>query len=130
MKRIVALLLAVMMVFCLVACGQAEPNKTEEETKTAVETKEEQKTVVIGYTDYAPMNYEDENKVLVGFDTELAKAVFDKMGYKTVFKLINWSERYTELNSGAIQCIWNGFTANSADDDGVARAEKVDFSYN
>ena len=90
----------------------------------------EEKTVVVGYTDYAPMNYLDENGKLIGFDTELAEAVFEGLGYKVVFKEIEWSAKYTDLNSGNIDCVWNGFTANSADDDGIQRADKVDFSYN
>jgi polar amino acid transport system substrate-binding protein len=89
-----------------------------------------EKTAIVGYTIYEPMNYKDENGKLVGFDTELAEAVFAKLGYKVVFKEIEWEQKYTELNGGTITCIWNGFTANTADSDGVARAEKVDFSYN
>ena len=91
----------------------------------------EEKTVVVGYTDYAPMNYLDESGKLVGFDTELAEKVFGGLGYKVVFKEIEWSAKYTDVNSGNIDCIWNGFTANVADDDdGIQRAQKVDFSYN
>ena len=90
----------------------------------------EQKTVVVGYTNYEPMNYTDESGKLVGFDTELAEAVFDKLGYKVIFQLIDWNSKYTDLNSNTIDCVWNGFTANCADDDGIARSEKVDFSYN
>lgn len=86
-------------------------------------------TVTIGYTDYAPMNYKDEKGKLVGFDTELAKAIFKELGYKVRFKLIEWSNKYSEVNAGTIDCIWNGFTANCADDDGIERADKVDFSY-
>lgn len=88
------------------------------------------KTITIGYTDYAPMNYENEEGELVGFDTELAEAIFEDLGYKVRFKLIDWSNRYTEVNSGTIDCIWNGFTANCADDDNIQRADKVDFTYN
>ncbi len=87
------------------------------------------KTVTIGYTDYAPMNYKDDNGKLVGFDTELAEKAFGELGYTIRFKLIDWNNKYTELNSGTIDCIWNGFTANCADDDGVQRSDKVDFSY-
>ncbi|MBQ9748241.1 MAG: transporter substrate-binding domain-containing protein [Clostridia bacterium] len=112
MKKILALLLAVMMMATMfTACGLKE-------------------TVVVAYTLYDPMNYLDENGDLVGFDTELAEAVFEKLGYAASFKLIDWNQKYTELNAGTIDCIWNGFTANTADDDGVARSEKVDFSYN
>lgn len=112
MKKIIALLLVLSTVFCFAACGKSD-------------------TIVVGYTIYEPMNYKDASGELVGFDTELAKAVFANLGYDDViFKEIEWSEKYTELESGSIDCIWNGFTSNSADDDGVARSEKVDFSYN
>ena len=67
---------------------------------------------------------------LVGFDTELAEAVFGAMGYKVRFQEIDWNETYTDLESGNIDCVWNCFNCNSVDDDGIARADKVDFSYN
>jgi polar amino acid transport system substrate-binding protein len=115
MKKMIALLLAVMMVFAMVS---------------SLASCSGEKTVVVGYTIYEPMNYTDENGKLIGFDTELAEKVFANLGYKVIFKEIDWAQKYTELNSGTIQCVWNGFTANTSDDDGVARAEKVDFSYN
>lgn len=89
-----------------------------------------QKNVVIGYTIYEPMNYFDENGKLIGFDTELAEAVFAKLGYNVTFKEIDWNNKYIELNAGTVDALWNGFTANTSDDDGVLRSEKVDFSYN
>ena len=118
MKKLLALALAMIVCLsCFAGCSKAASGGA-------------QKVVVVGYTLYEPMNFEDENGKLVGFDTELAEAVFAKMGYKVVFKLIEWDNKYTDLDAGTIQCIWNGFTANKADDDGVARADKVDFSYN
>ena len=89
-----------------------------------------EKVITVGYTIYEPMNYLDENGKLVGFDTELAEKVFGNLGYKVIFKEIEWENKYTDLQSGTIDCIWNGFTANCADDDNVQRSEKVDFSYN
>ncbi len=113
MKKTLALLLAVvMMVTCFAGCGLSK------------------KSVVVGYTIYAPQNYKDENGTLVGYDTELAQKVFENLGYEVIFQEIEWPSKYTDLNSGAIDCVWNGFTCNTADDDGVARADKVDFSYN
>ena len=112
MKKILAFLLVVVMAACMfAACDQSE-------------------TIVVGYTVYKPMNYTDDNGEFVGFDTDLAKAVFEKLGYKVIFKEIDWNNKYQELNAGTIDCIWNGFTANSSDSDGIARSEKVDFSYN
>ena len=128
MKKYFALLLACLLVItCFAGCGKEPVKDNSDATTTAPNAADT--VITVGYTIYAPMNYE-ENGELVGFDTELAKAVFDNLGNKVVFKLIDWDQKYTELNSGAIQCIWNGFTANTADDDGVARADKVDFSYN
>lgn len=90
-----------------------------------------QDVIVVGYTLVEPLNYLDENNELVGFDTELARLVFENLGYsKVIFKEIKWESKYTDLSSGNIDCIWNGFTANCAEDDGVQRSEKVDFSYN
>ena len=87
-------------------------------------------SVVVGYTIYAPMNYLDDDGKLIGYDTELAEAVFDKLGYEVIFQEIDWDSKYTDLNSGTIDCVWNGFTCNTADKDGILRADKVDFSYN
>ena len=130
MKRLIALVLTLALALCFAACG-SKPATTPDGTDGANAGQPEEKTIVVGYTLYEPMNYLDANGELVGFDTDLAKAVFEGMGYTVIFQEIEWSSKYTELNSGAIDCIWNGFTCNCADDDdGIQRAEKVDFSYN
>ncbi len=67
---------------------------------------------VVGITYYAPMNYFDDNGELIGFETEFARAVCEKLGYKVRFQEIDWSAKETELNSGAIDCIWNGMTVD------------------
>lgn len=94
---------------------------------TACNPDGDENVVVVGYTLYSPMNYM-ENGELVGFDTELAKAVFGELGYRVVFKEINWANKYIDLNSGNINCIWNGFTSNG-DEEGTPKSELVDFSY-
>ncbi len=134
MKKILALILAGLMLFSFAACGgnNSDPSNIDEPgtVSDAPDNTEDTKTVVVGYTIYEPMNYKDESGKLIGFDTELAEAVFGNLGYDVIFQEIEWSSKYTDLNSGTIDCVWNGFTANTADDDGVLRAEKVDFSYN
>lgn len=124
MKKLLALILAMCMLVCFAGCGE------KAETASGADDTAKKETIVVGYTIYEPMNYEDENGNLIGYDTDLAKAVFENLGYNVIFKEIEWSAKYTDLASGTIDCIWNGFTCNTKDDDGVARADKVDFSYN
>jgi polar amino acid transport system substrate-binding protein len=65
-------------------------------------------TMIIGITQYPPMNYYDKDGKLVGFDTELAETVCEKLGLKAEFIEINWDSKEVELNSKNIDCIWNG----------------------
>lgn len=126
MKKMMTLVLAILMLASLLtACGAANaPAETPTDAPTNAQT------IVVGYTIYEPMNYFDDNGKLIGYDTELAEAVFGNLGYQVIFQEIDWSSKYTDLNSGTIDCVWNGFTCNTADDDGILRSEKVDFSYN
>lgn len=123
MKKIIALLLSLAMLLSFAGCGATD-------TASEADASAKKDTIVVGYTIYEPMNYLDENNELIGYDTDLAKAVFENLGYEVIFKEIEWSAKYTDLASKTIDCIWNGFTCNTSDDDGVARSEKVDFSYN
>ena len=112
MKKALSIILAMLLlVTCFAACGQKS------------------NVITVGYTIYEPMNYKDADGKLVGYDTELAEKVFSNLGYTVNFQEIIWDNRYTDLSSNVIDCIWNGFTCNSKDDDGVLRSEKVDFSY-
>ncbi len=120
MKKIIALVLALLMcMFVFAACGEKEKESEDAEKEK----------LVVGYTIYAPMNYLDENEKLVGFDTELAEAVAKKLDMEIEFKEIVWGNKYIDLDSNRVNCLWNGFTSNCADDDGIQRSEKVDFSY-
>lgn len=104
MKKILALLLAAVMVFSFAACG----------TKTASDSDlayiKDKGTMVVGITDYAPMNFKDANGNWTGFDTEFALAVAEKLGVKVEFIEIEWSGKIMELESKAIDCVWNGMT--------------------
>lgn len=127
MKKILSLVLAIVMVATMAltfsSCGK----------KTDWEKIEEKGKFVCGYTIYEPMNYYevegDKTSAFIGFDTELAKLVAEKLGVEIEFQEIVWGNKYVELNTNTIDCIWNGFTSNSKDDDGVERSEKVDFTY-
>lgn len=94
---------------------------------------DEEETLVCGVTIFENMNEKDEKGNWTGFESEFAMAVGEILGMKVEFQEIIWEQKYSELNSGAIDCIWNGFTANSTDKDPagnvVDRSSLVDFSY-
>jgi len=86
--------------------------------------------LVCGVTQFEPMNYLDARGNWIGFDTEFAQLVGQKLGMKVEFQEITWSQKFVELQSGAINCIWNGMTANTIDGTTKRpRHEDVDFSY-
>ncbi len=100
MKKVLTLLLtavmAVTMVFGLVACKDGK-------------VVEDGATIVVGVTDYKPMDYLEDGE-WVGFDAELSKKVFTELGYNVEFKEIDWDTKIVTLQSGTIDCIWNGMT--------------------
>lgn len=126
MKKFLSVLISALLLFSLFACtGTTEP--PEEETSATPEWSDweyikEKGKLVIGYTDYAPMNFVDENGELVGFDTEFAKAVCEKLEIEPEFVEINWDTKEVELDAKNIDCIWNGFTIKPE------REENLDFT--
>ncbi len=113
MKKIIAMMLAVLMIAaCFAGC-----NKNEDKP-----------TLTCGVTIFAKMNEQDADGNWTGFESEFAMEVGKIIGMDVKFQVIDWPQKYNELNSGAIDCIWNGFTANSSDN-GIKRSELVDFSY-
>ena len=124
MKKIAALLMATLML-ALAFTGCAKPAEAdtpvsedvtpELEAAPAVEDSDLAYIVgngkmVIGITEYAPMNYYDDAGKLIGFDTEFAEAVCAKLGVTPEFVVINWDTKEMELEAKNIDCIWNGFT--------------------
>lgn len=105
MKKLLVLLMSLCMVFSLVACGGSK-----EEAESEVAAIKEAGKLVIGITIYEPMNYKTEDGELVGFDTEYAEAVCEKLGVEPEFVEINWETKEIELADKKIDCIWNGFT--------------------
>ena len=113
MKKIISLsLLTALMAVSIAGCGADKEAVDAGAENVATQSDYEQLKAngkaVVGITMFNPMNYYDENKELVGFDTELAKAVFEKLGLEAEFLEINWDSKEVELNSRNIDCIWNG----------------------
>ncbi|MFD2729613.1 amino acid ABC transporter substrate-binding protein [Enterococcus camelliae] len=114
MKKWVSLVMIVASVIGLAACG-----KSEKSTESAAD----KKTVVVGLDDtFVPMGFKDDSGKIVGFDVDLAKAVFALTDTKVKFQSIDWSMKETELANGTIDMIWNGYTVNDE------RKKKVTFS--
>lgn len=100
MKKLLCMVLVLMMVLSAGA-AMAEGDSDWEYIKGKGK-------ITIGITLFAPINYYDESGELIGFDTELAKATFEKLGVEVEFIEINWDSKEIELNSKNIDAIWNG----------------------
>ena len=100
-KRIIALMLCAIMVMSVFAgCGKSDENTSSDGKKT----------FTIGFdASFPPYGYK-ENGEYVGFDLDLAAEVCARNGWELVKQPINWDSKDMELNTGAIDCIWNGFT--------------------
>ena len=85
-------------------------------------------TLVCGITIIPGLNEQDADGNWIGFESEFAMAVADILGMEIKFQEISWDQKFNELNSGAIDCVWNGFTAN-ASENGIKRSDLADFSY-
>ena len=126
MKKIWAMLLALTMILSLAACGSKKETPAAEEKPAAeqpAETPAEEPaadsevaaiqskgTLVVGITDFAPMDYTDADGNWIGFDADLAKAFAESLGVAVEFVEIDWDNKVLELNSQAIDCVWNGMT--------------------
>ena len=127
MKKIWAMLLALTMILSLAACGSKQETPAAEAEKPAAEQPAEapaeepaadsevaaiqsKGTLVVGITDFAPMDYKDADGNWIGFDADMAKAFAESLGVAVEFVEIDWDNKVLELNSQAIDCVWNGMT--------------------
>lgn len=67
-------------------------------------------TLIVGITDFAPMDYKDENGEWIGFDADMARVVGEKLGVEVQFVEIDWDNKIMELDSKNIDVVWNGMT--------------------
>ena len=67
-------------------------------------------TLVVGITDFEPMDYQDENGEWIGFDADMAKAFAESLGVSVEFVEIDWDNKILELGAKSIDCVWNGMT--------------------
>ena len=132
MKKMIALLLAALMVLSMAACASKTADTapaadaaqtdasadTTEPADTAEPAAEEtdlayiqnKGTLVIGITDFEPMDYKDADGNWIGFDADMAKAFAESLGVTAEFVEIDWDNKILELDSKTIDCVWNGMT--------------------
>ena len=130
-KRLLSAVMASAMVLSLAACGGAKTETTAAETTaekkeetttagtTAAETAEAAGgTLIVGFDqDFPPMGFVGDNGEYTGFDLDLAKEVASRLGLEYKAQPIAWDSKDMELESGNIDCIWNGFTITGREDD-------------
>ena len=122
-KKIFAILMAALMViscFALTGCGSSE-----EGTESDLAYVQEKGTLVVGITDFAPMDYKDENGEWIGFDADMAVAFAESLGVDIEFIEIDWDSKEMELENKTIDCVWNGMTLT----DGVMEAMECSNAY-
>ena len=143
MKKLLALMLALVMVFALAACGtdsgepssepttgaSAEPSSVPSEggdtangnaesaapsdngnAESDMAYVQDKGTLIVGITNFEPMDYQDANGEWIGFDADLAKAFGESLGVEVQFQEITWDYKVEELNSRQIDVVWNGMT--------------------
>ncbi len=120
--RFAAVLMAAAMVFTMAGCGSSKDADTSAKKETKTEDSKDKensdKQFIVGFdAEYPPYGYKDDNGEYVGFDLDLAQEVCARNGWELVKQPIDWDSKDMELNSGSIDCIWNGFTMTGREDD-------------
>ncbi len=123
MKKLFALLLALLMVFSLVACGSSSTSSSTSSASSASDDAaeedasdsdlayiQEKGVLVVGITDFEPMDYKDADGNWIGFDADMATAFAESLGVEVEFVEIDWDNKILEINAKSIDCIWNGMT--------------------
>ena len=129
MKKLLALILALVMVFALAACGDsgsaatdapsAEPTDTAESAapseggdtaESDLAYVQDKGTLIVGITEFEPMDYQNADGEWIGFDADLAKLFAERLGVEVQFQLIDWESKVMELDGRTIDVVWNGMT--------------------
>lgn len=102
MKKLLAIILSLVMLLSFAGCGaeKADSDVIKDNGK-----------IIVGITDYAPMDYKEEGSdEWTGFDAEFARLFAKELGVEAEFIEIDWDNKFIELEAGTIDCVWNGMT--------------------
>lgn len=103
-KLISLVLLATMAAGVLAGCGSKGSSDSD------LEYIKDKGTFIVGITDFAPMDYQDDNGDWIGFDADLARLVGEDLGVEVQFVEIDWDNKILELDNKSIDVVWNGMT--------------------
>ena len=104
MKKFFAILLVLTMALSLAACGASDADSDLAAVK-------KNGKLIVGITDYAPMDFKDENGEWTGFDAEFARLFAEELGVECEFYVIaDWGKKFMELETKQIDAVWNGMT--------------------
>jgi len=102
MRRIVAMIVALLMIVGLTACGSASGKKAADKNA---------RTFIMGIdAEYPPFSYLDENGEYAGFDVEICRAACEILGWNFEVFGVNWDEKLVQLDAGECDCVWSGMT--------------------
>ena len=102
MKKLIKILVCIIIISIIWALIVLNVSKKE--------NKNTDNTLTIGLDDsFPPMGFRNDSNEIVGFDIDLAKTIGNEIGMNVDFQPISWAEKEQELDSGKIDCIWNGF---------------------
>lgn len=121
MKKIIAVLLTAGMVCSMAACGTDQADEKQANASASADGTEADaaggNTFTVGFDqDFPPFGYVGDDGEFTGFDIEMATECAKRMGKEIVLQPIDWDAKDMELESGTIDCIWNGFTMNGRED--------------
>ncbi len=110
MKKILMFMLAFIMSLSLAACGKTDSETSGSAKNSDLAYVKDKGTLVIGITDFEPMDYKDDSGEWIGFDADMAKAFAKSLGVTAEFVEIDWDNKSMELDGKTIDCVWNGMT--------------------
>ena len=100
-NKFLLVVLMIVLLVCMCSCGKKSESISDNENLPQI---------VIGSDNYEPFNYVDSNMQFAGVDVEIAKEAFKRLGYRPVFKQIEWENKDEYLKTGEVDCLWGSFT--------------------
>lgn len=114
MKKIIATLMAGMMAVSALAGCAGEQKPADKNNTSAADSDlayvQDKGTLIVGITEFEPMDYKDKNGEWIGFDADMAKLFAEDLGVTVEFTEIDWDNKVMELDGKTVDCVWNGMT--------------------